>query len=86
MQTIALEQMDPSARKWLQEARQHEAIVVTEHGAPILTLTIVPPPAEQAKRGLACRVLRPGFAELMNKPIGGTGITEMLEQDRADRW
>jgi antitoxin (DNA-binding transcriptional repressor) of toxin-antitoxin stability system len=86
MQTIALEQLDPSASQWLRQASLNEPIVVTEQGTPILTVTITPAPNTAAGDGLARRVLRPGFAKLMNKPIGGTGITEILEQDREDRW
>jgi antitoxin (DNA-binding transcriptional repressor) of toxin-antitoxin stability system len=86
MQTIALEQLDASASQWLRRATFHEPIIVTDNGRPILTLTITPPPRADSGGGLAHRVLLPGFAELMNRPIGGTGITEILEQDREDRW
>ncbi len=84
MKTIPIEQLDPSASQWLRQAAQDEPIVVTENGKPILTLTITPP--EPPFRGMAARVLLPEFEKIMNKRVGGTGITEILEQDREDRW
>ena len=86
MKTIALEQLDPSASQWLRSASLNEPIIVTDQGKPILTLTITPPPEAEGGGSMARRVLRPGYAELMNRPVGGTGITEILEQDREDRW
>lgn len=86
MQMIPLEQLDPSASEWLRKASLDEPIVLTEQGKPVMTVTITTPRESTRGGSMARRVLRPGFAKLMNKPIGGTGITEILEQDRADRW
>lgn len=86
MQTIALEQLDPSVRQWLGAAGLNETFVVTERDVPVLTLRITPPLKSDCGGTMERRVLRPGFAELMKRPMGGTGITEILEQDREDRW
>ena len=44
MKTVAIEQLDPATRQWLREVSQHEQVIVTENGVPILLLTFTPPP------------------------------------------
>jgi len=48
MKTVALEELDPATRQWLREVSQHEQVIVTENGVPILLLTFTPPPPHVA--------------------------------------
>ncbi len=84
MKTVTLEQLDPSTSAWLREASRDEPVTITDHGTPIITLTPVPP-APRPNGGFANRVLRPGFEAIMNRPVGGTSIDEIIAQDREDR-
>ena len=83
MKTVTLEQLDPSTSQWLREASKDEPILVTDRGTPIITLTPTPPARQTG--GFNNRVLRPGFEAIMNRPIGGTSIDDIISQDREDR-
>ena len=84
MKTVTLQQLDPSTSQWLREASQHDRVIVTDHGTPLLTVTVRPPPTASRPGGsLANRVLLPEFAAIMvGLGRGGTDSTQIISEDR----
>ena len=48
-------------------------------------MTLTPTPPARRTGGFNNRVLRPGFEAIMNRPVGGTSIDDIIAQDREDR-
>lgn len=84
MKTILLEELDPRTSEWLREASQHDRVIVTDHGTPIMTVTITPEPVVAAASGsLQRRALSPAFQAIM-KGLGsrGTDSAVAISEDR----
>jgi antitoxin (DNA-binding transcriptional repressor) of toxin-antitoxin stability system len=84
MKTILLEELDPRTSEWLREASRHEQLIVTDHGAPIMTLTITSEPvAPPAGGSLQGRILSPAFQAIMKGlGRGGTDSAIAISEDR----
>ena len=84
MKTILLEELDPRTSEWLREASRYEQLIVTDHGTPIMTVTITPPPDVPGLGGsLQGRVLSPAFRAIMNGlGSGGTDSAIAMAEDR----
>ena len=87
MKTVTIEELDGKTGQWLRDAVHHEQVVVTDHGLPIVTVSPYPNPARPANGGgFRNRVLLPEYEAIMNQPVAGTDSSEIISEDREDRW
>ena len=84
MKTVPLDELDEKTGQWLREACQHDQVLVTSHGKPMVTIQ----PFQRKVRpdaGFHNRILLPGFEAIMNQDFGGSDSTDIISQDREDR-
>ena len=80
MKTVPLEELDERTGQWLQQASQHEQVLVTAHGQPLLSIWSSRPVT--AKSGFRNRVLLPDYQAHLGRLGGGTDSTLILSEDR----
>lgn len=80
MKTISIRELHEKTGEWVRAAAVHEQIVVTDSGKPVAVISPHRPPPKVNK--FKNRKLMPGFAELMNKPLGGMDSTDIVSEGR----
>jgi prevent-host-death family protein len=86
MKTITIRQLHERTGHWVRQAERHGEIVVTDSGEPVAK--IVPQEKPATVPYFARRQMSPEFKKLWEsgKLRGGTDITEMISEDREDRY
>ena len=64
------------------ELQTMEAALVTDHGKAVAEIQPLLRESEAEDNPFKRRVLLPGFAKLMNRPIGGTNSTQIISEGR----
>lgn len=80
MKTISIRELHERTGEWVRAAATHEQIVVTDSGQPVAVISPHRSPAKENK--FKNRKLLPGFEELMNRPLGGMGSTQIISEER----
>jgi prevent-host-death family protein len=87
MKTITIRQLHEKTGAWVRQADRHGEIIITDRGEPIAK--IVPQPKPPKVPYFARRQMSPEFKKLWESGklgAGGKDITEMISEDREDRY
>lgn len=83
MATITLNELHERTSEWLYGAQEHQEIIVTDKGMPLARIQPVPPVASNpAANPFLNRKLLPEYEAIMNIPVGGTPIDQIIAEDR----
>ena len=81
MKTVPIDTLDEKTGQWLRDASQHEEIVVTEHGQPMVTIQPVQRKAGPYGR-FSRRLLLPEYQAIVGQLSGGTDSTRIISEGR----
>jgi prevent-host-death family protein len=87
MKTITIRQLHEKTGEWVRKAERHGEIIVTDRGEPVAK--IVPQSKEPEAPYFARRKMTPEFKKLWESGklgAGGTDLTQMISEDREDRY
>ena len=87
MKTITIRQLHERTGHWVRQAERHGEILVTDSGE--LIAKILPEPKPRKVPYFARRQMSPEFKKLWESGklgAGGTDVTEMISDDREDRY
>ena len=87
MKTITIRQLHERTGHWVRQAERHGEILVTDSGA--LVAKILPEIKPRKVPYFARRQMSPEFKKLWESGklgAGGTDVTEMISDDREDRY
>jgi antitoxin (DNA-binding transcriptional repressor) of toxin-antitoxin stability system len=82
MQTITIEELHEHTCEWVHRS-DLDQITVTEKGLPVAVL--LPIRRSSDRNPFLHRQLLPGYAEIMDEPVGGTDSTEIISSMRDGR-
>jgi prevent-host-death family protein len=83
MTTISIKELHGRTGHWLRRVSEEREVIVTERGRPIARLL---PAIEPAKTNpFLRRRLMPGVARLIERPMDGSGSTEIISEGRDGR-
>jgi len=83
MKTISIKELHDQTGHWLRRVRVDGEIVVTERGTPVARM--LPPARPATGSPFSRRVLLPGVAKLIQRPIGGPDSAEVIGSMRDGR-
>lgn len=83
MKTWTIEELDEKTGRWLREVGQHDQVVVTDHGRPLVNILSARPAG--GKAGFGNRVLLAEYRDQMGRLGGGTDSTAIISEDRERR-
>ena len=83
MQTISIKELHDKTGYWLRRVAQEQEVIVTERGQPVVRM--LPPKKTKKGNPFHSRKLLPGFARLVERPIGGPESTEIISDMRDGR-
>ena len=70
----------------LREVAAGQSFTITLRGKPVAELKPLEENATPRRKPWENRVLLPGFAAIMDKCVGGTDSTQIISEDREDRY
>jgi antitoxin (DNA-binding transcriptional repressor) of toxin-antitoxin stability system len=82
MTAISISELQERTGEWVRNAVTEGEIMVIDQGRPVAILKAYSAPK---KNRFENREILPGYAEIMNKPIGGTDATRIVSEERKDR-
>lgn len=86
---IPIRELHARTGHFIRKAAQNITVVITDNGKPIAQIQPLSPPADgkTSRPKWKDRVLLPGYAALMNKPVKGDSTKYISEdRDRGSDW
>ncbi len=83
MKTLTIEELDEQTGRWLREVGQHDQVIVTDQGHPLVSILSARPAG--GKAGFGNRVLLAEYRNQMGRLGGGTDSTVIIAEDRDRR-
>ena len=84
MKTISIRELHEKTGEYVRKVAEAGEIYVTDHGKTVAKL--VPHEAEREVPYFARRKLSAAFRRIMHKLQGGTDSTQLISEDREDRY
>jgi prevent-host-death family protein len=79
---VSVRELHAHTGRYVRKAAARQRVIVTDHGKPVAEIQPLVREDEAEYNPFKRRVLLPGFARLMNRPIGGTDSTQIISEDR----
>jgi prevent-host-death family protein len=81
---IPIRELHARTGHFVRKAAENFRVVITDHGKPVAQIQPLSPPADgkTSRPKWKDRVLLPGYAAIMNKPVGGTDSAKIISEDR----
>ena len=82
---ISVRELHAHTGRYVRKAASRQRVIVTEHGKPVAEIQPLLREDEAEYNPFKRRVLLPGYAAIMNKPIGGTDSTQIVSEGRDEK-
>jgi antitoxin (DNA-binding transcriptional repressor) of toxin-antitoxin stability system len=83
MATITLNELHERTSEWLYGVQKYQEIIVTDKGVPLVRIQPVSTDSlNPAANPFLNRKLLPEYEAIMNTPVGGTPIDQIIAEDR----
>lgn len=81
---IPIRELHARTGHFVRKAADNTRVIITDNGKPIAQLQPLGTDADGKpnRPKWKDRVLLPGYAAIMNKPVGGTDSTQIISEDR----
>jgi prevent-host-death family protein len=81
---IPIRELHARTGHFVRKAASNMRVIITDNGKPIAQLQPLGDDADSKTKRPKWkdRVLLPGYAAIMNKPVGGTDSTQIISEDR----
>jgi prevent-host-death family protein len=82
---ISVRELHARTGHYVRKAGANQRVIVTDNGKPVAELK----PLDEAQEKVpyfSRRKLLPGFKKIMDKCVGGTDSTQIISEDREDRY
>ena len=81
---IPIRELHARTGHFVRKAAADMRVIITDNGKPVAQLQPLSAPAAEGtgRPTWKKRVLLPGFAAVMNQPVGGTDSTTIISEDR----
>jgi len=83
---ISVRELHARTGHYVRKAGANQRVIVTDNGKPVAELKPLEEDSTPRRKPWENRVLRPGFAAIMDKCVGGTDSTQIISEDREDRY
>jgi len=79
---VSVRELHARTGHYIRKAAGRQRVIVTDHGKAVAEIQPLLRESEAGDNPFKRRVLLPGFAKLMNRPIGGTDSTQIISEGR----
>ncbi len=79
---VSVRELHARTGHYIRKAAARQRVIVTDHGNAVAEIQPLLRESKAEGNPFKRRVLLPGFAKLMNRPIGGTDSTQIISEGR----
>ncbi len=79
---VSVRELHARTGHYIRKAATHQRVIVTDHGKAVAEIQPLLREGGAEDNPFKRRVFLPGFAKLMNRPIGGTDSAQIISEDR----
>ena len=85
MSTVTLDELHERTAELLAELPQHRSLTISRDGRPVAVIQSLEPLVDRPAgfNPFLRREFLPGVEKLMNTPLGGTPVDQIIDEDRS---